>query len=1204
MKITSSLWLSPSIFACLVCTFCLVAAKAPADTVVLPNYAVTNQISNDSEIIFPVVVREQIIYSASEFPAYPIIVNEIRWRPDTSVVGPITATITNIQINFSTTPVQPDQLSPTFAQNIGSDNTVVFSGAMHVASSSTTLSNGTKDFDIDFPLQTPFLFDSSKGNLLIDLHNFTGCSGNLYDNSVANIVDAVSRIVNTSDPNGTSASFTDSGGGVIELIYSPASGALVITAEPTNQIVTISGTATFRVGAEPPPLSYQWFYHDIGHPINDATNSFLTLTNVQADQAGIYFVQISNTNDSIYSENAVLTVISGAPFITAQPVSQVGIIGSDAIFSVSATGSSPLYYYWYFNTNILINSATNPSLTITNIQINQLGKYSVLVSNVFNSTRSSNADLNLGFVVPNYGVTNQIFDDSEAIFTDVLREQIVYKASEFPAYPIIINEISWRPDAIVGGPITTIISNLQVSLSTTTNGPDHLNLTFAQNMGSDDTLVFSGAMGVASSFTTLSNGTKAFDIDLPLQTVFFYDPSKGNLLIDWRNFTGCSPALYNNSVANIVDAVSRIYNTSNPNATSASGSDSGGGIIAIGYGPAPLPPTIAFQPTNQTVTVGGAATFSVIAGPVPLSYQWFYHDIGQPIDEATNSLLTLTNVQTGEAGPYFVQVTGAYGSTYSANAVLTVTTDPPIIVTQPVSRTGFIGTNFTFSVSATGALPLTYQWYFNTNNPIDGATNASLTLTNIQKSQAGAYSVFVTNAYGWTNSTFAFLTVNFTPAPIVVISTNVMGGNSVDVPVVLVANGNENTLTFSMNFNTQQLAYAGITLGSGAGDAALLPSTGQTPNGRLGVSLQLPSNETFALGTQEVVRVTFTSAILTGSSFVITPVNFTNQPVNKLLFDTQNIKLATNFINGTVTISPTVFEADVAPRPTGDQSLDIFDWSQVGGFVAGVDAVTNASEFQRADCAPKSTSGDGQLKVTDWVQAGRYNGTADALVPVGGPTAPVTPTILTGGPRTVSVTAGAAAQGTVLTLPVTLQSQGNENAIGFSLNFDPGLLKYSSTIKGSATASATMNVNTNQVAAGVLGVILALPSGNNFTNGVQEVVRITFKTLTSTTNGIMAFSDAPVLRAISDPLANELPANYSNAIVVINPLPVLSISLANTNALVSWPNWATGFNLQAAGILSAPAWTNVSSPSQTNSSNISITIPALNPGGYFRLQHP
>lgn len=384
----------------------------------------------------------------------------------------------------------------------------------------------------------------------------------------------------------------------------------------------------------------------------------------------------------------------------------------------------------------------------------------------------------------------------------------------------------------------------------------------------------------------------------------------------------------------------------------------------------------------------------------------------------------------------------------------------------------------------------------------------------------------------------------------------------------------------------------------------MLLNTGQTGNGRLGISLQLPANETFPAGTQEVAWVTFNSAVLLGTQSVVTPVNFTNQPVNKLLFDIQGNKLATNFINGSVTISPSVLEGDITPRTTGDQSLDVFDWTEVGRMVAGLDVVSNASEFQRADCAPKSSSGDGQLKVTDWVQAGRYGSATDLPAAVGGPTAPVTPTVLTGGPRALSISSGTTAKGVAITLPVILQSQGNESAVGFSVNFDPAILKYTSIAKGSAALSATLIANTNQAGSGVVGVLIALPSGN-FANGTQEIVRLNFMSLATTTNNDVTFADQPVVRAVSDSTANELSANYANSTVSINPPPTLSISFTNGITTLSWPAWAAGFSLQGSlDNLLAPGWTNVSSATQTNGNNVSVTVPAQPQGGLFRLQHP
>jgi len=297
-------------------------------------------------------------------------------------------------------------------------------------------------------------------------------------------------------------------------------------------------------------------------------------------------------------------------------------------------------------------------------------------------------------------------------------------------------------------------------------------------------------------------------------------------------------------------------------------------------------------------------------------------------------------------------------------------------------------------------LPLSYQWYYNTNTPIFDATNATLTLTNIQFNQSGRYSVVVSNAYGTTNSTYAALTMSYPPVNILMGTTNVMGGSAFSVPVYLVANGNENALSFSVGFNTQRLAYASVDLGSGAADSGLFVNAGQSPSGKVGVTMQLPPGETFAPGTQEVVRVTFASVFITNTP-VVTPVNFTNVPIARSVTDYNQVKLATNFLNSSVTLGVTDFEGDVNPRTTGDHSLDIFDWTQVGKFVAGIDTISNAAEFQRTDVAPTNTGGDGLLKVNDWVQAGRYGAAIDFPKSASGPTSPVTPVTLTGGPRLV-----------------------------------------------------------------------------------------------------------------------------------------------------------------------------------------------------------
>ena len=82
----------------------------------------------------------------------------------------------------------------------------------------------------------------------------------------------------------------------------------------------------------------------------------------------------------------------------------------------------------------------------------------------------------------------------------------------------------------------------------------------------------------------------------------------------------------------------------------------------------------------------------------------------------------------------------------------------PVITNQPISLTNNVSSNVTFSVTA-GTAPLSYQWYFNTNTALLNQTNTSLTLTNLQLTNAGYYRCTITNSAGITNSANAVLTV-------------------------------------------------------------------------------------------------------------------------------------------------------------------------------------------------------------------------------------------------------------------------------------------------------------------------------------------------------------------------------------------------------------------------------------------------------------
>jgi hypothetical protein len=128
---------------------------------------------------------------------------------------------------------------------------------------------------------------------------------------------------------------------------------------------------------------------------------------------------------------------------------------------------------------------------------------------------------------------------------DSARYQQVYAASAFGALarPENITQIVFRPDGTPANAnaFSTTLPDVQINLSTTSADPDGLSNTFADNVGSDDTVVSQGALSLSSQYSGPFGGPKDFDIVIDLPHHFQYDPSQGNLLLEVRNFGGGTP---------------------------------------------------------------------------------------------------------------------------------------------------------------------------------------------------------------------------------------------------------------------------------------------------------------------------------------------------------------------------------------------------------------------------------------------------------------------------------------------------------------------------------------------------------------------------------------------------------------------------------------------------------------------------------------
>ena len=242
----------------------------------------------------------------------------------------------------------------------------------------------------------------------------------------------------------------------------------------------------------------------------------------------------------------------------------------------------------------------------------------------------------------------------------------------------------------------------------------------------------------------------------------------------------------------------------------------------------PVPPSITTQPSNQTIFAGQTATFSVVAnGTSPLSYQWSQN--GTPIGGATSSSYTTPAETTSNSGATFsVVVSNSVGSATSNNATLTVNPDPvaPTITSQPASQTINAGQTATFSVTASGTAPLSYQWLQN-GTAIGGATSSSYTTPVESVSNSGThFSVTVSNSAGSATSNTATLTVNG------VIGALNPSTNSLNFNTVTVTMNSTLPVTFT-NAGTASITISSVTVsgtgftGSGISNGQVVPA-GQT----------------------------------------------------------------------------------------------------------------------------------------------------------------------------------------------------------------------------------------------------------------------------------------------------------------------------------------------------------------------------------------
>ncbi|HLP77003.1 MAG TPA: hypothetical protein VK327_08795, partial [Candidatus Paceibacterota bacterium] len=191
--------------------------------------------------------------------------------------------------------------------------------------------------------------------------------------------------------------------------------------------------------------------------------------------------------------------------------------------------------------------------------------------------------------------------------------------------------------------------------------------------------------------------------------------------------------------------------------TSGQGNNSGG-VVKDSYGP----PLLLVQPFSQTNNAGDVAGFEVRAiGSEPITLCWLKDGAlltnGSKFAGSETPALSVTNIQKSDEGGYSIVLSNSFGSVTSIVATLTVL--DPGIATQPASQNREPGQETTFTVTPAGAAPFAFQW-LKDGVALPDATNSALLLTNLLVSDAGHYTVVVSNSLGSITSAPAQLTVN------------------------------------------------------------------------------------------------------------------------------------------------------------------------------------------------------------------------------------------------------------------------------------------------------------------------------------------------------------------------------------------------------------------------------------------------------------
>jgi len=465
-----------------------------------------------------------------------------------------------------------------------------------------------------------------------------------------------------------------------------------------------------------------------------------------------------------------------APSITSQPQNQSVPVGSPATFTVGATGSS-LSYQWLFDGNN-IAGATTSAYTVASVQNTNIGYYSVIVTNSLGNATSASANLTIS-----------------GYYLDVLDANS--SANWVTNTSSADNRITWNFDySTVGipqlsGSGSTRALKMEANLSLAavaaiSLSPKNQSFTGDYQLRFNVWLNFvgpapGGGTGSTEAFTA-GVGTTGDRVEWAQA-----GNTANGVWVAGNGDGGSSPvtptypdyAVYTNltlgAASTLVRTNSGLYAA--PNNANPSTYHGNTYYTAVFPGKTVPAAQTSLAPATQTGTANnGSLGFSwheVILKKVGTVVTWSID--GVRIASVTNGIISGNNVFIGYMDPFasVAQTNFEFGlfANFRVEPPGAESGVGPVITTQPNSISVSPGATATFSVTATSASPLRYQWQKN-GVTISGATASSFSIINAQQTDAGSYHVLVMNDFSFVTSADATLTVLQGPTHLQAVALN------------------------------------------------------------------------------------------------------------------------------------------------------------------------------------------------------------------------------------------------------------------------------------------------------------------------------------------------------------------------------------------------------------------------------------------------